>query len=128
MFSRIHSVSITVTDQDAAIDFYTTKLGFLIGMDTQVGEGMRWVTVAPPGSVTEIALLAPSDMGPSDSRNGYTGITFTCYDIDGAYRDMSEKGVHFTEPVQLMPWGQKATWFTDPDGNMYFLVEEDESV
>lgn len=128
MFSRIHAVSITVTDQDAAIDFYTTKLGFLLGMDTQVGEGMRWVTVAPPGSVTEIALLAPSEQGAPDSRNGYTGISFASRDIDGAYRDLSEKGVHFTEPVQMMPWGQKATWFTDPDGNVFFLVEEESDV
>ena len=128
MLSRIHSVSVTVSDQDAALEFYTGKLGFLVGEDATVGDGMRWVTVAPPGSVTEIALFAPGGQGPPDSRNGYTGITFTSHDIESAFRDLSEKGVHFTEPVQMMPWGQKATWFTDPDGNMFFLVEEDESV
>ena len=52
---------------------------------------MRWVTVAPPGSVTEIALLAPSEQGPPDSRNGYTGITFTSHDIDSAYPGLERK-------------------------------------
>jgi len=32
--------------------------------------------------------------------------------------------VTFKQPVEVMPWGDKATWFYDLDGNEFFLVEE----
>ncbi len=40
----------TVADQDAAIEFYTHKLGFEVRSDTRFGPNgeYRWVEVAPP--------------------------------------------------------------------------------
>ena len=35
----------------------------------------------------------------------------------------TERGVKFKEPIAMMPWGAKATWFYDPDGNEFFLAE-----
>ena len=42
----------TVADQDAALAFYTEKLGFEVRGDTRFGENneWRWLEVAPPGS------------------------------------------------------------------------------
>jgi hypothetical protein len=36
---------------------------------------------------------------------------------------LSARGVKFKGPVELMPWGSKATWFYDPDDNEFFLTE-----
>jgi catechol 2,3-dioxygenase-like lactoylglutathione lyase family enzyme len=51
----------TVADQDAALAFYTEKLGFEVRADTRFGEQgeMRWVEVAPPGSTARLALNPP---------------------------------------------------------------------
>ena len=41
------------------IDFYVGTLGFEIRRELPFGPGLRWVEVAPPGSVTTIALAPP---------------------------------------------------------------------
>ncbi len=43
MFSRIHSVTVAVADQDAALDFYVNTLGWEKAMDSSPGENMRWL-------------------------------------------------------------------------------------
>lgn len=53
---HVSVVSVHVTDQDEALRFYTECLGFEKRMDAPMGEGMRWLTVAPAGATTEIVL------------------------------------------------------------------------
>ena len=50
--SNIGVAMFSVADQDAALAFYTEKLGFEVRSDTRFGEHdeMRWLEVAPPGS------------------------------------------------------------------------------
>lgn len=43
MFSRIHSVTVAVADQDAALDFYVNTLDWKKAMDSSPGENMRWL-------------------------------------------------------------------------------------
>ena len=59
--SNIGVVMFTVADQDAALAFYTEKLGFEVRGDTRFGEHdeMRWLEVAPPGSRSRLALNPP---------------------------------------------------------------------
>src|SRR5947199_9171057 len=51
----------TVADQDAALAFYTDKLGWEVRGDDRFGENgeMRWLEVAPPGSTARLALNPP---------------------------------------------------------------------
>ncbi len=44
-------------------------------------------------------------------------------DIDATYETLTARGVAFKTPVAVMPWGTKATWFFDPDGNEFCLTE-----
>ena len=119
--SRIHSTTISVSDQDAALDFYTNTLGWEKALDAMVGEEMRFLSVVPTGASTHLVLAHTSWGGET---SGHTGITFVTPDIDATYETLSANGVSFKQPVEMMPWGQKATWFSDPDGNEYFLIEE----
>ena len=50
--TNIGVVMFTVADQDAALAFYTEKLGFEVRGDSRFGENgeHRWLEVAPPGS------------------------------------------------------------------------------
>ncbi|MGH3826996.1 MAG: VOC family protein [Pseudonocardiaceae bacterium] len=63
--SNIGVAMFTVADQDAALAFYTEKLGFEVRGDTRFGEHdeMRWVEVAPPGSRARLALNPPMGGG-----------------------------------------------------------------
>jgi catechol 2,3-dioxygenase-like lactoylglutathione lyase family enzyme len=59
--TEIGVAMFTVADQDAALAFYTGKLGYEVRSDSRFGEQneMRWVEVAPPGSRARLALNPP---------------------------------------------------------------------
>lgn len=124
MISQIHSATIAVSDQDAALDFYVNKLGWKKSLDNQMGPDMRFVTVVPPGGSTELSLAHTSWVGDAATLGGQTGISMITPDIDATYKTLTERGVRFKEPVAVMPWGQKAAWFYDTDDNEFFLVEQ----
>lgn len=125
MIKHIHSATLMVADQDAAVDFYVEKLGWEKRADEIYGEGSRWIEVGPPDAVTVLALVKPDDVGaPSEAAGSYKGISLVTDDMDTAYKNLSDRGVAFTDPPEEMPWGQRATWFDDPDGHRFFLVEE----
>src|SRR4051812_616840 len=57
--TRVGRVIVPVSDQDAAIEFYTGTLGFSLAADLPFGDGDRWVEVAPPGGGAALALTRP---------------------------------------------------------------------
>ncbi|HEU0115107.1 MAG TPA: VOC family protein [Thermomicrobiales bacterium] len=127
MISRIHSTTIVVSNQDAALDFYVNVLGWEKRLDAQIGDAMRFLTVAPAGAATELVLADPVWAGGKDGPTkvgGETGIALLTPDLDATYQTLAARGVQFKQPPAVMPWGQPATWFVDPDGNEFFLAAE----
>src|SRR3954467_10690131 len=59
--STLGVAMFTVADQDAALAFYTEKLGWEVRGDERFGENgeMRWLEVAPPGSTARPPLTPP---------------------------------------------------------------------
>lgn len=55
--TRIITVTVAVDDQDAALAWYTEKLGFQKRLDRE-GPGFRWLTVGPKGQEDLEVLLA----------------------------------------------------------------------
>jgi catechol 2,3-dioxygenase-like lactoylglutathione lyase family enzyme len=124
LISHVHSVSVVVADQDAALDFYINTLGWSPALNVPMGETDRFITVALPGAVTQLALVPQSWFPDTAHAPGKVGIALITTDIEAAYETMAARGVKFKDPISLMPWGSKATWFYDPDGNEFFLTEE----
>ena len=58
MSQHIGSIALLVRDYDEAIAYFTTRLGFVVTEDTDLGAGKRWVLVAPPGADGTRLLLA----------------------------------------------------------------------
>ena len=54
---QVESVSIPVSDQEQAKEFYVDTLGFELLVDYTWREGMRWSEVAPEGSTTSLMLV-----------------------------------------------------------------------
>jgi catechol 2,3-dioxygenase-like lactoylglutathione lyase family enzyme len=116
-------VIVPVSDQDAAIAFYTEKLGFTVSVDIPYGEGDRWVEVAPPGGGAKIALTP----GMGEFQPGReTGIALTSPDPEADHEELKAKGVSVDE--ELM--GGDGTvpllfMFRDGDGNGLMIVEDE---
>lgn len=47
--AQVGRVTVPLSDQDRAINFYIAMLGFRLAADVPFGEGDRWVEVTPPG-------------------------------------------------------------------------------
>jgi uncharacterized glyoxalase superfamily protein PhnB len=132
MIAKIHSNAIVVADQEAALKFYTEVLGWEKRTEFKMDENYRFLTVAPPGAETELALEAAAVQGltagvsnvfpATDFSPRATGISLAVNDIEATYQALIGKGVRFHGPLQDMPWGDKATWMFDPDGNAFFFV------
>jgi catechol 2,3-dioxygenase-like lactoylglutathione lyase family enzyme len=120
--TSIGRVMVPVGDQDAAIDFYTQKLGLELRADVAYGEGERWVEVAPAGGgATALALTPPRD---SFQPGGNTNVALETRDIDAAHAGLQEAGVDVDEEV--LRFGGPVPpmfWFRDQDGNTLLLVE-----
>jgi lactoylglutathione lyase len=113
----IHTVGIPVSDQEKALTFFIEKLGFEKRLDVRVGDTFRWVTVAAPGAVTSVALIADTNTGND------TGIRFTVPDAEAEHTAMRAEGV---EVGDLLRWpGVPPMYeFKDADGNRFEIVEE----
>ena len=123
---HIQSATVCVTDQDAALDFYTNKLGFEVREDAPFGQNseLRWIEVAPPGSQT-VLILAKGYGGCDPDRIGrFSGIVFEAEDINATFEELQSRGVRFTEEPTMQDWGMIQAQFEDQDGNRFVMVSE----
>jgi predicted enzyme related to lactoylglutathione lyase len=120
MIKNIHVTGVSVSDQDRALDFYTTKLGFKKLTDEPMGEGARWIEVAPQGAETRLVLFTPP--GQEDRIGTFSNVVLSCEDIEDTYKQLKDRGVEFTEEPSEQPWGMWAQ-FKDQDGNEFGLIE-----
>ncbi len=125
---RIDICSVMVDDQEKALQFYTTKLGFVKMADVPVGD-YRWVTVVSPDRSNNTELVL-EPMGIPEARQFQQalyekGIPWTAFrtdDIDGEYKQLKERGVIFRgEPAEMGPI--KSVLFEDTCGNLINLVQ-----
>lgn len=120
MITHAHSVTVNVRSLDEAVSFYVGVLGWEKRQDSDEA-GMRWLTVAPPGAQTAFALSVNDT--PNVSFSMGCGISLITDDIDGDVASFERKGVRVKAAPETMPWGDRATWFSDPFGNEFFLVQ-----
>jgi catechol 2,3-dioxygenase-like lactoylglutathione lyase family enzyme len=127
MNQSIAHVALVVRDYDEAIAFFTEVLGFDLIEDTPLGDGKRWVLVAPRGGGGAALLLARAATPEQASRIGNQtgGRVFLFLRTDDFWRDynaMRERGVHFIEKPRHESFGTVAV-FLDLYGNKWDLVE-----
>lgn len=119
--SDIGVAMFTVADQDAALAFYTEKLGFEVRADVRFGEHgeMRWLEVAPPGSHARLALNPPMGGEP-----GGSSIGVETSDVMGEHERLSSIGGIDLDPEPMRAPGAPLLFMMrDPDGNHIAVVE-----
>jgi catechol 2,3-dioxygenase-like lactoylglutathione lyase family enzyme len=110
--TNVQVVSVPVSDQDRALEFYVEVLGFTLLADSRFSPDMRWVAVAPPGGSTALTLVT---WFPTMLPGSLQGTVLETDDLDGDIAALAEKGVTLSE-LQEAPWGRFVT-LADPDGN-----------
>jgi catechol 2,3-dioxygenase-like lactoylglutathione lyase family enzyme len=126
---KLEVVPISVSEVDRAKAFYAEQVGFVVDLDTRLGDEIRLVQLTPPGSGCSIHLSTGILNMPAGMLEG---LQLVVSDIEAARADLVERGVEIS-PVQHMEegvWveGRGGDWnsfvfFRDPDGNGWVLQE-----
>ena len=138
MVTKMSHVSLFVSDQNKAYDFYVNKLGFKVNTDVTMDNGMRWLTLNPPEQPDlEIALLDGSNaMYDQDEEVGKAlrllldkgvmgaGVMYTP-DCRATYEELKAKGVEFKCEPREQFYGTEAI-ITDGVGNWFSMTQPKE--
>ena len=115
------SVRYLVTDVQAAIDFYTTHLGFTL--NTSAAPAFADVVRGPlrlllSGPASSGARATPADAGTA----GRNRIHLVVDDLDAEMARLRERSLTFRSDVVAGPGGRQVL-LADPDGNLIELFQ-----
>jgi catechol 2,3-dioxygenase-like lactoylglutathione lyase family enzyme len=112
-------VSVPVSDQERAKQFYVEALGFELTRDDDSVPGIRWVQVTPRAGGTSLTLVDWFESMPAGSLQG---LVLACEDLERQCEQLEAEGVEFDRPLARQPWGTEAV-IRDPDGNRLVLQQ-----
>ncbi len=126
---KIYVTSVFVDDQNKALDFYTTRLGFIKKNDIPVDGENRWLTVVSPDAPNGVELLLEPSGHPATTpfkqalvADGIPLTSFQVDDINAEYERLTGLGVTFTlPPTDAGP--VKMAVLDDTCGNLIQIVE-----
>jgi predicted enzyme related to lactoylglutathione lyase len=139
MLTGLSYAQVWVDDQDAALAFYTEKLGMEVREDVTVPElgNFRWLSVGVPGQDVSITLMEVP--GPPVfeeetreqirallAKGAAGGLFFTTDDCRATYEELRSRGVEFTQEPTEQPYGIDAG-FRDTSGNHFRMMQQPES-
>ncbi len=126
---QIRLASITVDDQQKALNFYTEKLGFQKKEDMPMGPEFRWLTVTSPEGAQGVELvLEPLGFEPAKVYQkalfeaGIPATAFMTDDIAAELVRLKSVGVALRGEVKEMG-PIKFVMFEDTCGNLINLVQ-----
>ncbi|MDI5979995.1 VOC family protein [Amycolatopsis magusensis] len=129
MAITIHHAFLPHTDAEAALGFYRDALGFEVRKDVGY-EGLRWITVGPPGQPGTSIVLHPPAVDPGISederrtileliaKGTYTAITLATDDLDGLFERLEATGADVVQEPTDQDYGVRDCAFRDPAGNL----------
>jgi uncharacterized glyoxalase superfamily protein PhnB len=130
----IHTTFLPHDDPEAALGFYRDVLGFELRNDVGY-EGMRWLTVGPPGQPAVNIVLHPpgADPGITDeerrtisemmAKGTYASIMLATEDLEATFDQLQGRDVDIVQEPTDQPWGMRDCAVRDPAGNMVRIQE-----
>ncbi len=113
------AVWLAVTDLEKSIAFYRDTLGLPL---KSTEEGFADFKIKG----TEVALgtkeMIEKTTGQKITIGGARHLILgwdAVEDVDKVYKELKAKGVRFLTKPKTQPWGQRVTYFTDPDGHIW---------
>jgi catechol 2,3-dioxygenase-like lactoylglutathione lyase family enzyme len=133
---KIATTQLWVDDQEAALEFWTKKVGMEVRSDVTLPEmgDFRWLTVGPADqpdiSIVLMAIPGPPVMDQATGQQvrdlmakGFAGTVFlTTDDVRASYEELKGRGVEFSEEPEERPYGTDVG-FRDPSGNSIRMTQ-----
>jgi catechol 2,3-dioxygenase-like lactoylglutathione lyase family enzyme len=123
---HLGSIALLVRDYDQALAYYVGVLGFELVEDTDLGQGKRWVRVAPQGAETSLLLAQARGEHQLAATGNQTGgrvfLFLHTADFWADYARFKARGVAFLEEPRHEIYGHVVV-FADIYGNKWDLLE-----
>ena len=126
---QVHATYLPHTDPDASLAFYRDVLGFEVLNDVGY-EGMRWMTVRPPGQNGTAIVLQPPAADPGITgperlaiaemmaKGTYAGILLATDDLAATFARIRAGGAEVVQEPMDQDYGVRDCAFRDPAGNL----------
>jgi catechol 2,3-dioxygenase-like lactoylglutathione lyase family enzyme len=127
---RIHSSFLPHNDPDESLAFYRDVLGFEVRNDVGY-EGLRWITVGPPGQPDVSIVLEPPvspGCGITDdesrmifemmAKGTYSGVNLAAKDLDETFDRIQANDADIVQEPTDQPYGVRDCAVRDPAGNL----------
>jgi catechol 2,3-dioxygenase-like lactoylglutathione lyase family enzyme len=130
----IHASFLPHTDPEASLAFYRDTLGFEVRNDVGFN-GLRWITVGPPGQPGTSIVLTPPAADPgvtADERRvitemmakgTYGAVLLATKDLDEAFDRVQASGAEVVQEPTEQPYGVRDCAFRDTAGNLVRIQE-----
>lgn len=124
---RLATVTLVVDDYDRAKAHYCGALGFECLADQPLGDGKRWLVVAPSADAGAGLLLARADgeaqrAAIGNQTGGRVGFFLHTDDFARDHKRFLAAGIRFHEEPRHEAYGTVAV-FEDLYGNLWDLIE-----
>jgi catechol 2,3-dioxygenase-like lactoylglutathione lyase family enzyme len=150
VITAIAHTAVCVPDVEAAVEWYRSVLGLTVLSPPYLVEGdaieRDMGELVPSPVAVKAAILgfpdggdrvleiieyprAPGHRRPQDASvtdHGFTHVGLECDDIAETRADLESKGVHFLTRGTAEIVGLRTTWFADPHGLVFILLEKRE--
>lgn len=127
---KLEVVTIPVSDQERAKNFYVEQIGFNVDIDHRISDEFRMIQLTAPGSACSIHV-GGSDMAPGSIKSLFLVVP----DVRAAHAHLVDRGVEVSE-VQVFDKGSYrpsregenldlvgCVFFSDPDGNGWVVQQ-----
>ncbi len=118
---ELNTARIFVNEIDTAKSFYSEKLGLEIKAD-----GAPYGYCVFKAGHTDLVVESVADDALEDDQvlvGRFTGLSFSVGDAEATYRELSARGVPFSERPEKQSWGGVLATFKDPAGNELQIVQ-----
>jgi catechol 2,3-dioxygenase-like lactoylglutathione lyase family enzyme len=150
VITAIAHTAVCVPDVEAAVEWYRSVLGLTVLSPPYLVEGdaieRDMGELVPSPVAVKAAILgfpdggdrvleiieyprAPGHRLPQDASvtdHGFTHVGLVCDDIAETRAELESKGVHFLTRGTAEIVGLRTTWFADPHGLVFILLEKRE--
>lgn len=126
MTRRIVQVALLVRDYDEAIEWYSRAFGFVLLEDSDLGNGKRWVRIAPERDAAFAVLLARATTTQQEScignqHGGRVGFFLHTDDFARDHARLRNAGARFDGEPRHEDYGTVVV-FEDLYGNRWDLI------
>jgi catechol 2,3-dioxygenase-like lactoylglutathione lyase family enzyme len=127
LMKRVTLVKLFVNDQDEALEFYTTKLGFEVAEDRELG-GYRWLLVRLPDNKEFCINLEVAKTGEQKTLVGRQAADLPLFSIEtddcvSEYGALKDRGVEFEGEPEVRPYGT-GVLMKDLYGNKIYINQD----